>query len=425
MTTLTADQTVPASRAEIDSNYYNPFDPAFTRNPWPVWRKLVLEHELCFHRDLRMWLINSHELAADILVNPKFTSNHKHNRYAPEVGSLGEPGDFERTMEKMLPGLEPEEHLRMRRLTMPAFSRKVMDKIEGNIRDLIVSAFDAIGDVDEFDVYAKISERLPARALARMVGIPPEYEEEFLATLGRNLTIAARFNLPIEQRIEAKQKTQPGFDLLKKLIAERRALENPGDDFLGTLIKAEYNGDRLDESWEIIALIVALINAGSDTAVDLYSYLFKTLLGHPEQFRMLRENPELFDNALLEILRHSAFGLLGSFRFPLEDMEFGGQRLLKGEPCAINLSTAWNDPRKWPNPEKFDITRSFDGNIIFGAGAHFCVGTFLARVQARVAFEEISRRFPNAELTGEIEYDYTNLQARRISKLMVRTHAKK
>jgi len=300
----------------------------------------------------------------------------------------------------------------------------VLDKIEGRIRDLIVGAFDAIGEPEYFDVFTSLSEHLPGRAIGRMVGVPPEHEELFHNGLATKLTVVTRVNRPLEERIEAKKQCQTGFDLLKKLLAERRALPDPGDDFFGTLIKINDNGDTLSD-WEIISLITALIVAGSDTAIDLYSYMVKGLLENPDQWQLLRERPELFEQGLHELLRMSGFGIFGIFRYALEDTVWAGQKIEKGEALLVNMSTAWHDPRKYPNPHRMDVTRPLDGNIIFGNGAHFCIGTFLVRAQAKIAFEELTRRFPNAELTGEMDYDYSNALSRRINKLIVKTNLRK
>jgi cytochrome P450 len=214
----------------------------------------------------------------------------------------------------------------------------------------------------------------------------------------------------------------PGYKFLREHIAKRRAAKDVGDDFLGMLIKAEIDGDQLND-WEITALITALITAGADTVLDLYMGAVKTLLEHPEQYKMLRENPDLMENAVLEILRYSIPGKVGPIpRFVIEDMEWGGQPLKKGELVMVALSAAWSDPKRWENPDKFDITRNQDGNIIFGAGAHFCIGLNLVKAQGKLFIEEFTRRFPNAELTGEMEYDYNHFNARRLKKLMVRTN---
>src|SRR5690242_15385812 len=107
-----------ATRPEIGLDYYNPSDRAFIRDPWPVWNRLVRDYEICFHRDLQMWFVNSHELCTELLRHPKFSQNHMYWSKAKKM-DLGEPNDFEKLLGKSLTMLPPEEHLRIRKLTMP------------------------------------------------------------------------------------------------------------------------------------------------------------------------------------------------------------------------------------------------------------------------------------------------------------------
>ena len=146
------------------------------------------------------------------------------------------------------------------------------------------------------------------------------------------------------------------------------------------------------------------------------------LLSHPDQLELLKQRPELMESALHEILRHGSQGVFGIYRFAMEDVELGGQQIKKGDACVVNLSVAKNDPRKYDEPRRFDITRSLEGNLMFGNGPHFCIGTFLVRAQAKIAIGELMKRFPKAELTGEIDYDFSNALSRRINKLIVKTN---
>ena len=138
---------------------------------------------------------------------------------------------------------------------------------------------------------------------------------------------------------------------------------------------------------------------------------------------MLR--PELMENAIIELLRYGSFGKMPFFRFATEDIEFAGQRIKKGQAIGVNIQAAWHDPAKWENPLKLDITRRLDGNIVFGAGAHFCIGTYLVRVQGSLMLQEFIKRYPDATLAdgdGRIDYEWTHHNARRINRLIVKTN---
>jgi len=131
------------------------------------------------------------------------------------------------------------------------------------------------------------------------------------------------------------------------------------------------------------------------------------------------------ENAIIELLRYGAFGKTPQFRFVSEDLEWRGQQFKKGQSVLLNLTAAWMDDSKWENPRKLDIQRRLDGNLVFGAGAHFCIGTYLVRVQGGLMIQELMKRFPNAELVngnGDVEYDYNHHNARRINRLLVKTN---
>jgi len=412
-----------AARIEIDSRVFNPFSKDFIRNPDPVWQRLLAEYPIAWHRELQMWIVNSHALCERMLKDNRFTPNYRVWEHAPPDKAEADKNDFDRMTDHSLFMVTPDRHLRLRKLTLPAFGKPVMAKIDATIRSLIVEAFDALGAPEEFDVYSMLSTKLPTRAVARMIGVPVEQDAMF-HTFSHSCVLATRINLPPKQREQAIQDSLPGFAYFRQEIARRRALPQPGEDFMGQLIAARDGDDSLSD-WDIIAVISALITAGSDTATDLYSYLFYALLSHPDQRDLLRARPELMENAILEMLRWSAFGKLPFFRFAAQDIEFAGQPIRKGQAILVNLTAAWHDPAKWENPNTLDITRRLDGHLIFGAGAHFCIGTYLARAQATITLQEALRRFPHATLVngdGDVEYDYNHHNARRIIRLRVQTH---
>jgi cytochrome P450 len=417
------DTGLASHRAEIDLGIFNPMAPEFIRDPDETWRRLVLEYPVAFHRDMGMWVVSSHDLCLKMMMDLRFSPNYRHWEYAPPEKPEAEKDDFDITMDHSLFTVSPKQHLRLRKLTMPAFARHVMSKIDERIRGLIVDCFDAIGAPDEFDAYETIAANLPARAIARMVGVPPEDEKIFIK-FSNSVVKATRINLSPEERAEAQHDSLEGYAYLKRAIAERRARPFPSDDFLAALVTAGEADDRLGD-WDILAVVMALIAAGADTAVDLHTYVLRGLLSHPEQYRLLQERPALQENAIIEALRQGSPGKLPIFRFATDDIEFGGQTIRKGHAILVNLAAAWRDPQKWQDADKLDITRNLEGHIVFGAGPHFCIGTYLVRAQGGIMLEEFIRRFPHAELAhgdGDLVYDYEHHNARRIVRLNVRTN---
>ncbi|PPE73593.1 cytochrome P450 [Solimonas fluminis] len=411
------------ARIEIDGKIFNPYSRDFIRSPWATWDRLVKEFPVAWHKDLSMWVVSSHDALMDMLKDNRFSTNYKHWEFAPPPKPVEQQNHFERAIDAGLFAVDPLQHLRLRKLTMPAFSKPVMGKIDAKIRDLITQCFDEIGTPDQFDAFSMIAEKLPVRSIARMVGVPTNMES-FFHDFAVNVVKSTRINLPLKEREKAMQDTLPGFQYFLDLIKERRALPHPGEDFVGQLVAASDNGDSLND-YQIVSVIQAVIVAGSDTATDLHTYAIQGLLSNPDQYQLLRQKPELMENAIIELLRYGAFGKTPQFRFVSEDLEWRGQQFKKGQSVLINLTAAWMDDSKWENPRKLDIQRRLDGNLVFGAGAHFCIGTYLVRVQGGLMIQELMKRFPNAELVngnGDVEYDYNHHNARRINRLLVKTN---
>lgn len=422
---MTANVAV-CGRVEVDGRVFNPYSKEFIRNPDPVWQTLMRDYPIAWHKDLQMWLVNTHELCDKVLKDNRFTPNFRAWELAPPPKAEADKNDFDLAFEKGFFAVSTKDHLRLRKLTMPAFSKPVMGKIDAKIHDLVEDCFNAIGDAPEFDAYETLANKIPVRSIARMIGVPTNMEEYF-HDFAVNIIKSTRINLSAKERDTSVQATLPGFKYFRDQIVARRALPHPGDDFLGNLVGAVDNGERLND-YEILSVVFALITAGSDTATDLHTFLIHGLLSNPDQYELLKQKPELMENALIELLRYGSFGKMPFFRFATEDTEFAGQLIKKGQAIGVNISAAWHDPAKWKNPNTLDITRRLDGNIVFGAGAHFCIGTYLVRVQGMLMLKEFIKRFPHAELangTGDIDFEYTHHNARRINRLKVKTNVKR
>jgi len=417
---MTAAATA-TERVQIDFSVYNPFDPEFVRNPFPVMERMLTQYPVAFHTGINAWLVSPHDLSSWVLRSPQFSTRYQDWKDGPPPTPEDQWTLFEKCMSMSMATVGPEVHQRLRRLTAPAFSRRVMDQIDARIRDSIADLFDEIPDPRLFNFAADISAKVPVRSIARMVGVPPDDEELFEHRLGFNMVRASN-PMYAAERDAYIEGALPGLQHLLDIITERRSRDDPGDDFIGTLVATEIDGESLSDL-EILSVIVALVVAGADTVVDMHSLGIQALLQHPEQRQLLREKPDLMPSAVREILRWSAMGKLGAIpRFPTDDIELGGQVLEKGSLVIPLQSPSWNDPEKWADPRQFDITRNHAGNIIFGAGPHMCIGLHLVQVQGKLVIEEFERRFgDSASIVGELEFDHMHFNSRRITKMMIAT----
>lgn len=399
---------------------FQPQSEAFLHNPVPTFRRLLRECPVGWYSPWAAWVVTPHDLCAKYLKDPRLSTRFTDWEFGPTLKPEHEKNDFDRMNDYSLFMVGHDHHQRLRKLTLPAFSKRVMDQIELKLKDLVRDCFDSLEGREEIDAYADIAARIPVRAIARMVGVPVDRESLF-EDMAHGYVRVINPAITAAEREEAVQRMLPGIQMFKELIAERRALADPGDDFLGTLVSTSENGDRLVD-WEIIGLIGALLAAGADTVVDLHTYTLYELLSHPEQFALLKTRPELMENAIMEVLRHGSPGKTGIHRYALEDLEIAGHAVRKGQQIMLSMGASHYDENKYPDPERFDITRNFDHNILFGIGPHYCIGINLAKVQGSLMLQEFMRRFPRASLAGPPEIDPHHHNARRIRRLPIHTH---
>jgi cytochrome P450 len=187
---------------------------------------------------------------------------------------------------------------------------------------------------------------------------------------------------------------------LVELIESKR--REPADDLLTALIDATEDEDRLSEQ-ELISMVFLLLVAGHETTVNLIGNGVLALLRNPEQWAALRADPELVVGAVEEMLRFDGPVIHGTFRFTAEPVLVGDVEIPAGEIVWIGLTSANHDPDRFPEPERFDITRNAHGHLAFGHGIHFCLGAQLARMEAQIALRLLVQRFPNLRAAGSLD----------------------
>jgi len=402
--------------------YYKPQTEEYLHDYRTVVDRLFTNtHErMGWYEPWQAWIVTSHELCKTILADERLTPDFMKWKFAPSEQSDAEKNDFERMLDHALFRLDKLAHRRVRRLASQAFAMRMTASMESKIKDVVLAAFDKLSGQASFNVAKTLSIDIPRGAMSRLVGIPPEKDEIF-HKLGWAMVRYNGITTTPEDRAEILRIALDGVSMLQGIIQARRDQADPGDDFIGMLLKAQEGDDKLND-WEILGIVAAMIAAGSDTAGDMHPTLLYALLSNPAQFDKLKAKPDLANNAITEILRFEAFGKTGLHRYALEDVEFEGITVRRGEQIIIAAQAGGLDPTQWERPLELDIERNLNGNIVFGVGAHVCAGLFLARIQARLMLEEFAVRFPNAELAEPPTRDPAHYNARHITKLLVRTN---
>ena len=408
-----------SNHADISvDHFFDPSSKEFIHDPTPTLEKLSLEFPIARFEAWQAWLVTGHQNIISCLLDRRLSTDFNLWEFAPQKKPFDEMDAFEKLMNNNLFFLDRKNHLRLRKLALPAFSPRIMEKMKERFEVLVKERFDEIGTPESFNFSAEIAEIVPTQAIASLVGIPRDKFPIF-DSLAYGVVRGINPMLTPDERKEAIKGVPEGLALLNELIDERRA--NPGDDFLSTLILAEDEGSKLS-NLEMCALVGAVLGAGSDTAVDLHSYLIKNLLQHPKQYNALMADETLVQGAISETLRYESSGKTGLARYASEDLEIQGHQIKKGQMVQLITSTAGMDPLIYHDPRTFDIKRDHDKSISFGQGPHYCIGVTLVRSQTEVMLKELFKRFPNLSLGDDVVYDYDHHNARRMDVMTVKTN---
>ncbi|MET3576731.1 cytochrome P450 [Bhargavaea ullalensis] len=282
------------------------------------------------------------------------------------------------------------EHKRLRNLVSSAFTPKMINGMRDRIQEIADELLDEMEGKERVDLIDEFAFPLPIIVICEILGIPAEDRDNF--RIWSNAMIEGSGG---DYAGDIGQHMQAFVEYLGKRFAMLR--EHPADDLISRLIIAEEEGDRLTEQ-ELYGVVSLLIIAGHETTVNLISNGVMTLLQHPDQLKLLKEQPDLIKKAVEEILRFEGPVEFSTSRWAGEDLEFKGQLMKKGDLVIIILNSADHDPEKFDDPEVFDITRKKSVHLAFGFGIHTCLGAPLARLEGEIAISSFFNRFPESRL---------------------------
>lgn len=305
-----------------------------------------------------------------------------------------------RPFQRSLLSADPPDHTRLRKLVQPAFTGAVMEALRPRIQEIADDLLDAAerdaaargerAPDRQMDLIKAFAYPLPVTVISEMLGIPREDRARVKTYTEDLLTGNRRRGQPLDEPGRAKLREFHAY--LRDLFERRRRA--PTDDLISRLVHAEEDGDKLDAD-ELLSMVMILYLAGHVTTVNLIGNAVVALMRHPDQLAKFRADPELAKGVVEETLRYwGPVDFIGR-RMARQDLEIGGCPVAKGEPVVVSLAAADRDPKRFPNPEAFDVTRPEAGrHVAFGKGIHVCLGAPLARVEGQVALTALVRRFP-------------------------------
>ena len=289
----------------------------------------------------------------------------------------------------------PPDHQRLRRLVTDVFTHRHVEQIRSSVVDRVEVLLDGIEESHDVDIMTQLALPLPVNVIGDLLGLPIE-GRELAAPLVRDLVAPLEPSADATAIQRASESEDRLAEYLSDLIAEKRF--NPADDLLSRLATAR-GDDALDED-ECVGTAILLFAAGFETTTNLIGNGLSALLGHPEQFDLLRSHPDLAPNAIEELLRFDA-PVQTNGRTVLEPTSIAGVDLDPGTVVLTLLGAANRDPEQHDKPDVLDLERTNPAPISFGAGIHFCLGAPLARMEGQELFPRLLSRFPNMTPDGE------------------------
>lgn len=358
---------------------YDPRLPDFQDGIYDVYRTLRDRHPVYRNEERGFWALS---------------------RFADVRAAANDPRTFSSEGHSMAVGLlphiqmmDPPRHDRLRNLVSVAFTPRRVSEMEPRVREIARELVDGFAGQGRCDLLRDFARHLPSRVIGDMIGVPPERRETFLHWTEAMVEVTGGESQAETVRAPAENIYAEFAKLLEERRAERR------DDLMSALLDAEIDGERLSQE-ELLGFCFVLIVAGNDTTTNLIANGAVLLAREPEQRRRLAADPSRIPAAVEEMLRCESPAQALPRRLT-RDVEVHGQRLPAGSEVKLVWGAANRDEREFEDPDRFDVSRDIKRHLAFGQGVHFCLGSNLARLEARIAFEELLGRIPEYALESE------------------------
>ncbi|MDP7736244.1 cytochrome P450 [Mycobacterium paragordonae] len=374
--------------------YYDPYDVNITANPYPTFARLRDEAPLYYNERYNFWAISRHADVEKALSDWETFSN-----------SRSDILELIQSKFPMPPGVmmfeDPPTHTMLRGVMSRVFTPRRMAAIEDQIRAYCVRCLDPLVGSDGFDIIAELASMMPMRVIGMLLGIP---EDDQIGVRDAN---------------DANLRTKPGTPMKvadPDSIADGRIYadyvdwraKNPSDDLMTALLNVEFEDasgvTRKLTRKEVLHYTQVVAGAGNETTGRLIGWLAKVLAEHPEQRREVAQDRSLLTRAVDETLRFEPTGPHVA-RYTIRDFESYGTTVQAGSAVLLLFGSANRDPLRYKDPDTFDLHRDNISHLTFGKGVHYCLGANLARLEGRVALDELLNRWPE----WDVDYDSLKL----------------
>jgi len=397
---------------------FNPTDPEIRANPYPMLARLRHEDPAHWSPQLKSWVLTRYDDVRRALGAPEMSPD----RLTPFYASL--PDATRSTLAELMRYLnlwivfrDPPEHTRLRSLVNKAFLPGTINGFRPDIERITQRLLDRLPQSGEVDLVREFTMPLPALVIMGMLGVPEKWlhqikawSDDIMLFIGSARDVPGKYEL-------ARRGAQEMAEFFRNEIANRRA--EPASDLLSLLIAARDERDSLSED-ELVATAMLLLFAGHETTTNLLGNATLALIRNPDARARFMRQPELAATAVEEFLRYDA-PANAMTRIVRVEHEVAGKPLKVGDRVFVIINAANRDETQFPNPDDLDVGRNPNRHLTFGQGIHFCLGSQLARLEARIAMPMLFARFPELTLGREEPVWLDALIMRGLKSLPIRT----
>jgi len=365
------------------------------QDPFPVFAWLRDHDPVHWSETLNSWAVTRYDDVVDVFNRPETFASDRFRkideRYAsqrPAVRAVAE------VLGRWLVFRDPPDHDRLRGLLQSSFTPRQLESTRDRVQRTVDALLDRVVARGAMDFIRELAFPLPAMIIAGLMGAPEEDLEPIKTWSDR---LASYLGGAVDERDnfeEASAGVAALVDYFHALLRERE--RRPRDDLMSLMLRAEHEGEHLTRD-EVVANCVLLLFAGHETTTNLLGNGLYHLLRHPAQAALLRADPSLLHSAVEELLRYDG-PVPATVKIATEDVPCRGRTIRRGDMVVPFIASANRDPRQFPDPDTLDVRRQPERHLAFAWGIHFCLGAWLARLEARVVLDTVLRRLPHLAL---------------------------
>ena len=377
---------------------FAPLSDAFAKDPYPFYADLRAREGLTYFEDFDVWLASRFSDVSAIVLDPNMVRSMEHIASAEEIADQKRAGNWHdmpyhsRFVQFSLLDSDGEVHDRLRKQVFKLFTPVMVNALRGDIEAIVATKVDALADRSEIDFIEDFAAHIPGHVIGRILGVPDEDCPQ-LRVWSENIVQFFDIDRSDERKQIAESATTEFYNFLLDLKAQRE--KAPKEDLLSQMIVSERNGDMNHD--EFISTAMLILMAGHGSTIDVLGSGMHALLRFPAEMQRLRADNSLMKTAVQEMFRFEP-PLPFFHRYATQEVEIAGQVFPRGTKFGVLYGAANRDPEQFPDPNRFDVSRTPNWHIAFGRGAHFCLGNHLARLNMDIIFTTLLRRFSEIRL---------------------------